>query len=1247
MDPQQRLMIEVAYEALEKASLSLEDIAGTKTGVFCGHFTNDYRDMVIRDPEIAPKYTTTGTCKTSLANRISWLFDLKGPSFSLDTACSSSLVAFHLACQSLRTGESDIAIVGGVSLLLNPEMFMYFSNQNFLSPDGKCKSFDISGNGYGRGEGIAAIVLKRVDDAVAGQDPIRAVIRGTGSNQDGHTKGFTLPSADAQSSLINETYRLAGLDFKDTHYVEAHGTGTQAGDTEETSALARTISAEHSFDNRLYIGSVKSNIGHLEACAGLAGIVKSVLILENGVIPPTINHKKGNPKIKFDEWSLEVPTSLTPWPTSGVRRISVNSFGYGGTNAHVILDDAYHYLQGHGLGGNSHTTNNINNGDTPLNGVGKAVGDSPRLFTFSAQDKEGLRRIKHALADHLDNKMKDPNVDSAKYLADLSYTLSRKTVLQWRTSIIASSFEDLLEELRDDDNTSMDRASSAPRIGFIFTGQGAQWPQMGMELMEYPVFKESVQAADDYLTANCECSWSAKEELTKGKSSSRLHLAEFSQTLCTVLQVATVDLLRTWGLSPVAVAGHSSGEIGAAYCLGALTREDAWKAAYYRGVLSTALKTLAPELAGSMMAVGASAEQAQEWIVQVQSGEVVVACVNSPTSVTLSGDTDGIDELAEMLTGKGVFARKLKVDTAYHSPHMQMIAQDYYEAIADIETRSRIGTCTMHSSVTGGGIEPSELGAANWVRNLTFPVQFAAAVYDLVRPIQSDGSRSEDNAIDMLIEIGPHSALQGPATQTLKTHGIKNVPYESVLKRDQNGVNTALNLAGAVFAQGGKMDFIEVNNDRSIENVSLLVDLPSYAWSHSQGYWAESRIAREYQHRKQPRLSLIGAPAPTFAQGEYTWRKFIKLSEEPWISDHQIQASVVYPGAGYLAMAFEAAYQIADPQQKVAGFQLRDVQLTAAAVISEDFDLEIMVSLRPHFANTRNTSSGWMEFVVTTSPDAETLQRNCSGLILIEYEAAKDSPMSLEQELESKNLQAQYLEAATSCRRHVAPVDFYHDLTTLGLIYGPVFANVTEIRSTAGKSFCAVDIPETPMKETYLSGERPHIIHPGTLDAMFHAAFAAVQGGENEVKQAMVPRTIEQVFVSATMPYQPKARLSGFSTADKYGLKELKADITMFAEADAHPAVRIVGFTCTEIGSSSSAADNDGDLRKLCSKLTWRPAIDLLTGAETKRVLSESTCPASTHRFERVSGSEKVEASGLESEGVKSIPSQLGEVSIF
>ncbi|KAI4250707.1 MAG: hypothetical protein LQ352_005293 [Teloschistes flavicans] len=1266
MDPQHRMMIETTYEALEKAGLSLQSLAGSRTGVFMGHFTSDYREMILKDPESAPMYTATSTSKTSLANRISWLFDLNGPSFSMDTACSSSLVALHLACQSLRTGESDVAIVGGVNLLLNPEMFLYFSNQHFLSPDGKCKSFDISGNGYGRGEGIAALVLKRVDDAVSGEDPIRAIIRGTGSNQDGHTKGFTLPSADAQAMLIGDTYRAAGLGFQDTHYVEAHGTGTQAGDTEETTAISRTISAHRSVDNKLLIGSVKSNIGHLEACAGLAGIIKSVFILEHGMIPPTINHHTPNPKIQFNEWNLEVPVTLTPWPTSGVRRISVNSFGYGGTNAHAVLDDAYSYLRSRGLGGNHYTdmtkqrlhslgmtstpgdlsgspngprfhdhispvkagynTNLYPRGSTrllpdsvtsgrpddlifgnsssDLNGNNENPHAKSRLFLFSAADEEGLKRTRRSLAEYFQSKMVNPELDSRGYLASLAYTLSRKTTHQWKSFGVAASLEQLSEHFADDDAVLAKRSSEQPRIGFIFTGQGAQWPRMGIGLMVYAAFRESVNAADEFLRYKCNCSWSATEELMKAKSTSKLHLAEYSQTLCTVLQVAIVDLLRTWRIAPVAVAGHSSGEIGAAYCLGALTREDAWKSAYFRGVVSSALKIVSPGLAGSMMAIGASPEEAEEYISTVMKGEVVVACINSPTSATLSGDAEGIDELFETLNARGVFARKLKVDTAYHSPHMQIVAQDYFEAIADIVPRSDSGKCRMHSSVTGHQIEPSELGPVNWVRNLTSTVQFAAAVHDMLRPLKGNW-RSEENTVDMLIEIGPHSALQGPAMQTLEAHGISNVSYQSVLLRDQDAARTALALAGAVFSQGGVLDILQVNNDSKSERfkVQPLVDLPAYTWNHDQSHWTESRVSKEYRQRKHPCRSLLGAPTPAFAQEEYSWRKFIKLSEEPWISDHVVQSSIVYPAAGFLAMVLEAAHQIADPDKKITGFRIRDVQLTTAAILSQDRDLEIMIQLRPHRTSTRTDVSTWMEFVINTSPDTETLARNCSGLIITEYESAQGSSMSQEKEWESEYLQARYLEAASLCKQHIVPAEFYESLTKIGLKYGATFTNVTEIRSTNGTSFCALDIPETPMRK----GVRPHVIHPGTLDAMFHLAFAALQGGKNDLREAMVPCAIDEVFISADMPFKPETRLSGFSNADKHGFRELVAEILMFAEEKTHPVVRITGFTCKEIGASSSSSDDEVAVKKLTSKLVWKPAIELLSTEEKKRVLKRAS----------------------------------------
>ena len=872
-----------------------------------------------------------------------------------------------------------------------------------------------------------------------------------------------------------------------------------------------------------------------------------------------------------------------------MRRISTNSFGYGGTNAHAILDDAVSYLQGRAIPPTPHITSHGRSG--------------PRLFVLSAQDREGLKRVKEPLARYAKDKstkLKSDSKQTDDFLSQLAYTLSdRRSRLQWKTCVVASSSDQLLETLNDDESPALIAQSSRePRIGFIFTGQGAQWPRMGMELMAYPVFSECVAAADSYLQEVCDCPWSAAEELGKSKSSSQLHLAEFSQTLCTVLQVALVDLLRIWGILPSAVAGHSSGEIAAAYAMGALSREDAWRVAYYRGLLSTKMKTNSPELDGSMMAVGLSPEEAEEWIARVTEAELVVACINSPTSVTISGDTAGIEKLLEMLEKAGVFARKLQVDTAYHSPHMQTVAQDYYVLLADLVPLVPDGDCTMHSSVVGSVIEAEQLGAINWVRNLVSPVKFSTAVYDMLRPVR-DGKRADRNAVDLLVEVGPHSALQGPATQTLKAHNITNIPYQSLVARNQNAVRTALSLAGALWAQGCKVNIQQVNGDGGRQFTAPLVDLPTYPWKHTQRYYHDVRVEQEFLHRARPRQSLIGAPAPAMGEREYLWRGHIRLAEEPWLADHQIQGAVLYPAAGYLAMALEAASQTADPSKQISSYRLQDIQLTAAAILSTEVDMECIVQLRPHIASTRELSSTWTEFTITSSPDGKALVKNCSGLLLIEYESAPGSEASQERMMELQALRSQYTEAKSSCNRRIDCTEFYSDLSAIGLQYGPTFANVREARNRDGQSYGLVEIPDVPAWIPEGS-ERPHVIHPGTLDAIFHLAFAAVMG-ENALP-AMVPKSIDEVIISADAPWTPGVKLPGIATSAKHGFRELKADILMLDDNEHLPAIDIRGFLCAEV-AGGSASNTQAAAKSITSKLVWRPAVDLLTPEELQRAL--------------------------------------------
>lgn len=492
IDPMQRMLLEVVYEALENGGIPLHKLAGTKTGCFVGSFTTDYYQTLNRDLEIIPKYSATGIRQAVLSNRVSYYFDLKGPSITLDTACSSSLVAVHLACQSIRSGESKMAIVGATNAIFSPDIQIEMTNLHFLSPDSTCYTFDERANGYARGEGVAALILKPLQDALSDGDTIRAVIRGTAVNSDGNTSGITLPSKDAQISLIRSAYSVAGCEMSATGYIEAHGTGTPAGDPLEMSAIGATLGQSQYEDGKLWIGSVKPNIGHLEGASGLAGLIKATLSVEKGVIAPNICFETGNPNIDFEGWRLRIPTEPTLWPVAGLRRASVNSFGYGGTNCHVIVDDAYHYMLLRGLNGKTkakllaptlepnqitaYSSRNFSRSITPkqMSLVSScplaAIAPSPYIFYISANQEKQVEKLASAYASHITAR-EDPS--EVKFLSNLAYTLcQRRSRLEWGIAIIASTKTELIQKLESIPNPTK-RSNHDAKIGFVFTGQGA------------------------------------------------------------------------------------------------------------------------------------------------------------------------------------------------------------------------------------------------------------------------------------------------------------------------------------------------------------------------------------------------------------------------------------------------------------------------------------------------------------------------------------------------------------------------------------------------------------------------------------------------------------------------------------------------------------------------------------------------------------------------------------------------------
>ncbi|OAQ57609.1 polyketide synthase [Pochonia chlamydosporia 170] len=1247
MDPQQRMALECTYEALENAGIRMDNVNGSNTSCYVGCFTRDYSDMMACDPEDLPLYHGTGTGSAIMSNRISWFFNMKGPSVSLDTACSSSMVALHLGCQSLRTGETTMSIVGGTNLMLMPDIMGAMTRLHFLSPDGKCQSFDHKANGYSRGAGFC--VLKPLHLALKDGDVIRGVIRNSGVGQDGNTPGITLPSGEAQESLIRRVYAEAGLSMAHTSYAEAHGTGTPAGDPVEAGALSRTLGAARAPGDPLYIGSVKTNVGHLEGGSGLVQVVKAVMMLEKGDIPPSIWFEKPNPRIPLQEWNLTVPTQLTPWPVQGLRRVSINSFGYGGTNAHCIIDDAYHYLRARKLRGN-HNVQNLGNSSldsTPDSAIGMSPnlpdsmvswssvtpylpvdGDNPlkralapKLFLWTSNEQEGTHRNSKIYADYLLAKLESDlsEKDKRTVLRKFARTLAlRRSILPWRTFAVVDSLEDAVAQLADVVVKPLrvtSNSGAAPKLGFVFTGQGAQWFAMGRELCAYPAFQESLQAASVYLVS-IGSSWSLMAELHRNQELSRISSPDLSQPICTALQIALVDLLRTWGIRPTAVVGHSSGEIAAAYAKGAISRESAWKISYHRGYLCSCIRGFAPTLHGSMLATGLGLDDVQPYIERLSQGNATVACVNSPHSTTISGDEVAIDELQTIIKEDGHFARTLRVGVAYHSPHMRVIADKYAEALGDIHINSdKAESAKMFSSLTGKEVTSnSELNTAYWVANLVSPVEFSAALQCLVMFTDGSSKRRTNKAfIDHLIEIGPAAGLKGPIKQILSHETVvsqtADVSYQSILERGENACKTALTAAGRLFQYGYPIHVDAILNERDVPSQDgFLVDIPPYGWNHGLKYWSEPHAGRAHRFRRDGRKDLFGGETFDGIPDEPRYRNILRLSEVPWIKHHKVQGACLYPAAGMVIMAIEAMSQKADSTRKIKAYDLRDIIINKAIVVPvEDRGIEAMLTIKPFRHGSQALTSSWQEFQLYSR--RETWELNCAGLIRLEYESSSgDNTFANEDTLLAEQHARQYDKIRQECIRPQNPRDFYNHLESIGLFYGGVFQSLIEIRKGDRQSTCQLKIPDTKriMPRQF---EFPHVIHPATLDNIIQMVLPAASAIDEELTVPMVPVSIGRLYISADIPSEPGTILKGYASAHVTGFEEGECLAVVSDDTWQKPLVifeRIKGKRLSADTSDALSA-KDLSLRKIGTFFHWKEDLHLTDRKQLQELCSKQT----------------------------------------
>ncbi|EEP78969.1 hypothetical protein UREG_03815 [Uncinocarpus reesii 1704] len=1161
IDPQQRLLLETVYESLEAAGLSVEGLFGSQTGVYVGLMCEDYIDHLQRDINAAPTYLPTGTARSIISNRISYFFNWHGPCMTIDTACSSSLVAVHQAVQLLRSGESDLAVAAGANLIICPELYIGESKLKMLSPSSRSRMWDIDADGYARGDGVAAVILKKLSRAIEDGDHIECIIRESGVNQDGRTKGITMPNELAQMDLIARTYAKAGLDPHNKEercqYFEAHGTGTTAGDAREAEAISKAFfgpegkSSDH--DELLYVGSVKTVIGHTEGTAGIAGLLKASLAVQHAVIPPNLLFNTLSPAVEPFYHNLEIATVAKPWPkVTGPRRASVNSFGFGGTNAHVIVENFDHLAR---AGQDTFSF-------TP--------------FVFSATTDQSLRRMLMAYSAHL---KANPSLN----IRDLSYTLhSRRSEFAVRTAFAAATVSDLAFKIDAHLETitrSSDQGTGAgirpmnasPRILGIFTGQGAQWATMGCRLITQSQYARNfIEGLDRVLQALPESDrphWYIIDELLADNPKSRLGEALISQPLCVAIQLLLVDLLRNAGIKFTAVVGHSSGEIVAAYAAGLLSRSAAIIIAFYRGLYTSLAGNGRP---GAMMAVGTSYDDAKDLCdSDIFENRLCVAACNSSSSVTLSGDADAIQEAKIIFEDEKKFARVLRVDTAYHSHHMFPCGGPYVEALHKSHIQLEISTkrCSWFSSTYHGKrMEACEdLRGTYWKDNMVNPVLFCQSI---------EAAAEKEGPFNLAIEIGPHPALKGPGLQTLQDIYGQEIPYVCPLNRGSDDIIAFGDALGYIWSQIAPS---VVNFDR-YDNIlfgnkhrQLLKGLPTYTWDHDRTYWHETRISRAYRLRNDAPHPLLGARLPDGVKEEIRWRNLLKVGELPWVHGHQLQGQMVFPAAAYISTAIEAARSL------VGDMSPNLVEITNFVIgrpLTFDDDesgIETLFTLS-NISENGHGFSALFTYHACTNRDADTLSSLATGRILVA----------------NGNSGPDLLPTRDPARSNMIPVvadQFYTSLDNLGYGYTGDFRSLACMKRKLNFGSAMVTVPAQEPHEVLL-------VHPALLDAAFQSIFLAYcWPDDGSLEQLYVPTRIESIRVN--IPLCTQSMASGISLAVDSRITDnpltssgICGDVSIFADDAQSTMIQVEGVAVVSFSEGGEQFD-----RQMLSGHIWGPAL--------------------------------------------------------
>ncbi|WP_346168420.1 type I polyketide synthase, partial [Streptomyces javensis] len=1009
-DPQQRLLLETSWEALERAGIDPASARGSRTGVFVGVMYNDYGSRIQSIPEGLEGHLGNGSAGSIASGRISYTFGFEGPAVTVDTACSSSLVALHLAVQALRKGDCSLALAGGVAMMATPGVFIEFSRLRGLAVDGRCKSFSNDADGTGWAEGAGVLLLERLSDARRNGHRVLAVVRGAAVNQDGASSRLTAPNGPSQQRVIRDALRNAGVSAADVDAVEAHGTGTPLGDPIEAQALLATYGKERAGTDRpLWLGSFKSNVGHTQAAAGVGGVIKMVMAMHHGVLPKTLHVEQPSEHVDWSAGAVSLLTESTPWPETGDRRrVGVSSFGVSGTNAHVILEQAP---------------------EAEATEAAEAeVADGPVAWVVSGHGAEGLRAQAGRLREFVAER-------AELGAADVAWSLvTTRTVLDHRAVVVGRDRGELLAGL----DAVADKSAlpgvvvgeSAPpgRSVFVFPGQGAQWVGMAVGLLESsPVFAEAIGECESALSAYVD--WSLTDVLRGVEGAPGFDRVDVVQPVLFAVMVSLARLWRSVGVEPDAVMGHSQGEIAAACVAGALSLQDAAR------VVALRSQAIARGLAGrgGMVSVGLSVDQAKERIA-AWDGAISVAAVNGPGSVVVSGDPGALDEMVTQLEGEEIRVRRVPVDYASHSAHVEAIREELLEVLAGLQPRS--SEVPFYSTVSGELVDTSGLDAEYWYRNLRQTVELESTTRTLL-----------DDGHGVFIEVSPHPVLTLPVQQTVEAAEAQAVVV-GTLRRDEGGPERFLTSAAEVFVRGAEVNWTTALEDRG----GRRVELPTYVFQRER-YWLEAPAdAGDVGSVGLGSLGhpLLGAVVSLASGGGVLLNGRLSLATHGWLADHAVHGIVLLPGTAFVELVVQAGDQ-------VGCGRVEELVLEAPLILPEQGGVQIQVEAGEADA------SGFREVSVFSREEADgegaVWTRHARG-VLAPMEGARGASFDFgvwpPVGAEVVDVSGEYVRAAEN-----------------GLEYGPVFQGLKRAWRRDGEVFAEVGLPEEERERAGQFGLHP------------------------------------------------------------------------------------------------------------------------------------------------------------------------------